>query len=116
MLSELQRQAYRDCVDAHWDPSLANTFAEECAHLQSELSEAFEAFRRYHDCRTYITRDGKPEGVPVEFADVLIGMLYCAERFGFSLDEAYALKSRWNQGRDYSTEGRQLHPVVSTDA
>jgi hypothetical protein len=111
-LAYFQYQSYQDCVDAHWDPNFQNTFAEECAHIASELAEAFEAFRLYHDFEVHPGLLGKPEGVPIEFADILIGLLYCAERFGFDLLAAYTQKREWNRGRDYNTEGRQLHPPL----
>lgn len=109
VLSNLQRDVYQACRDASWDPHDVNTFAEEIAHLHEEVSEAFRAYRVGSLEISYRESDGKPEGVPVEFADVLIGLLYNAERMCFDLGDAFEKKLAWNRQRDYVAEGRQLH-------
>lgn len=107
--ADYQRRLYEECRTANWDPDLVNTFAEEVAHLHEELSEAFRAWRVYGDCDMHEGAGGKPEGVPAEFADVLIGLFYNAELHGFDLFAAVEAKHRFNLGRDYVAEGRQLH-------
>lgn len=111
-MTDLQRRLYDGEKLAGWDPDNANTFAEEIAHLHEEVSEAFRAWRSTKSAViTYADRhdDAKPEGVPVEFADVLIGMFYIAERWGFDLLEAVEIKHQWNLKRSYAAEGRRLH-------
>lgn len=106
--ASLQRKLYEECVTAQWDAGKQNTFAEEIAHLHEELSEAFRAWRRYKDTEVREV-DGKLEGVPIEFADVLIGLFYNAELHGFDLLEAVERKHQFNLKRNYMAEGRQLH-------
>lgn len=113
MENDLQRRLYDECVTANWDPERRNTFAEEIAHLHEELSEAFRAFRRYKDFQVREV-NGKLEGVPIEFADALIGMFYNAELHGFDLLAAIEQKHQFNLGRNYVTEGRQLHAPAAT--
>jgi hypothetical protein len=105
----LQKMLYDECVNALWDPSGSNTFGDEIAHLHEEVSEAFRAYRKFHDMEIHIDADGKPQGVPIEFADAIIGMFYNAELYGFDLMEAIAVKHEFNISRDYVQEGRQLH-------
>ena len=109
----LQRRLYDECITAQWDSEKRNTFGEEIAHLHEELSEAFRAWRRYKDCGVREV-NGKLEGVPIEFADVLIGLFYNAELHGFDLLEAVERKHQFNLTRNYVTEGRQLHPPAAT--
>lgn len=104
-----QRDLYEECITSHWDPNDQNTLAEEIAHLHDELSEAFRALRIYHDSEIHYEDDGKPVGVPIEFADVLIGLCYNAQREGFDLFGALEIKRAWNAQRDYRAENRQLH-------
>lgn len=111
----LQRRLYDECVVANWDPERRNTFAEEIAHLHEELSEAFRAWRKYKDCEVREV-NGKLEGVPIEFADALIGMFYNAELHGFDLLAAIERKHQFNLSRNYVAEGRQLHPPVAAPA
>jgi NTP pyrophosphatase (non-canonical NTP hydrolase) len=109
-MSTLQRRLHDGEKSAGWDPDNANTFAEEIAHLHEEVSEAFRAWRKSKDVTiTFAFDDGKPTGVPVELADVAIGMFYMAERWGFDLLDAIELKHQWNLGRSYADEGRRLH-------
>lgn len=113
---DFQHRLFEECRTANWDPDLKNTFAEEIAHLHEELSEAFRAFRRYKD---FAIREvnGKLEGVPIEFADALIGMFYNAELYGFDLLDAIERKHQFNLGRNYIEEGRQLHaPAAASSA
>lgn len=51
----------------------------------------------------------KPEGVPYEFADVIIGLCYNAELYDFDLFGAVDEKHRYNLTRSYEKEGRRLH-------
>lgn len=104
-----QQRLYDECVTAGWDSSKQNTFAEEIAHLHEELSEAFRAWRLHKDFEIRHGANGKPEGIPIELADVLIGLFYNAELHGFDLFAAVEEKHQFNLTRNYMAEGRQLH-------
>lgn len=60
-----------------WEPGEEPTFGEYCAFIHEEISEAFSAWRN-GEPDEYV-KDGKPEGVWVELADVVIR---CADMFG----------------------------------
>lgn len=104
----IQRRHFEECHFAHWDPQRQNSFAEELAHLHEEVSEAFKAWRIYRDFEIHVV-DGRPHGVPVELADILIGIFYNAEIHGIDLEGALRVKGAFNRQRDYTAEGRQLH-------
>lgn len=53
-----------------WEPGSEPTFGEYCALIHEEISEAFSAWRN-NEPDEYVV-DGKPEGVWVELADVVI--------------------------------------------
>lgn len=53
-----------------WEPDEETTFGEYCAFIHEEISEAFSAWRN-GEPDEYV-KDGKPEGVWVELADVVI--------------------------------------------
>jgi NTP pyrophosphatase (non-canonical NTP hydrolase) len=108
-LRDYQRRLYEECVAAGWDSTGQNSFPEECAHLHEEISEAFRAFRARKSFDTWIDNAGKPQGIPAELADVLIGLFYNAELHGFDLWEAVEQKRKYNRTRNYIAEGRQLH-------
>lgn len=109
-MSDLQKRLFDECETARWDPDKTKTFGDEIAHLHEEVSEAFRAYRLRHDpAAIWIDEDGKPQGVPIEFADVLIGLFYNAELHGFDLLAAVDQKHAYNLNRDYGAEGRRLH-------
>lgn len=112
MWQRKQRELFDECVTAQWDAEHKNSFAEEIAHLHEELSEAFRAWRRFKDFEVRVV-DGKPEGIPIEFADVLIGLFYNAELHGFDLMAAVERKHQFNLQRNYTAEGRQLHEAAA---
>lgn len=107
----LQREIFDETRAMGWDPHDQNSLSEELMHIVSEVAEAFEEIRLgYTTMEIRYDLDGKPHGVPIELADILIGLFYNAEREGFSLWDALYVKRKWNRERRYDTEGRQLHP------
>ena len=71
-----------------WEPGEEPTFGEYCAFIHEEISEAFSAWRN-GEPDEYV-RDGKPEGVWVELADVVIriGDLFGAMKLELRSDES----------------------------
>ena len=107
--AHLQRRLYDGEKLAGWDPDDKNSLAEEISHLHEEISEAFRAWRKTKSCILTVDEAGKPQGVPAELADAVIGMFYIAERWGFDLLEAVERKHAFNLTRSYAAEGRRLH-------
>jgi len=81
----------------------SRTFGDCCALIHTEVSEAFEAWRKDGKMTGYTGPGGKPEGVASELADVVIRCLDAAiEECGLSA-EAFAeivdTKIAYNRGR-----------------
>jgi NTP pyrophosphatase (non-canonical NTP hydrolase) len=107
---ELTKMAMAEAEKAHWDDPLWNSFAEELAHIMAEVAEAFEAWRLYKDFNIHYDEYGVPQGVPIEFADVLLGLFYNVGLHQVDMAHALDVKHLYNMTRDYREEGRQLHP------
>lgn len=85
------------------------TFGDCIALIHSEVSEALEEFRNGHEpSEVYFSPDGKPEGIPIELADVIIRIADLAARHGMDLDEAVEIKMAYNDGRPMYHGGKKL--------
>ena len=94
--------------------------AEVLALVHSEVSEALEEYRAGHDLRRirYVHEDGrvctpeelcrhpqgtsgpaKPEGFPIELADIFIRLLDAAAEWDIDLQEAVEVKMAYNSTR-----------------
>lgn len=67
-----------------WEVGSEPTFGEYCALIHEEISEAFSAWRR-GEPDEYV-KDGKPEGVWVELADVVIRCADAMAAWGYEFD------------------------------
>lgn len=103
-LQEMSNEVHTYLVDHGWYDQPVS-FLEAMALLHSEVSEAVEAWRMWgtKDMTTAANAGGsqKPEGVPSEFADILIRLLDSAKRFGVDLEKEFRTKMDYNHTRPY---------------
>ena len=76
------------------------TFSDLIATAHTELSEAFEAHREW------VSKKGQPEGIPVEFADVVLRILDTCECHGIDLQAVMERKHAFNLQRPYRHGGK----------
>lgn len=111
---------------APWFQAEGRNFGESIALMHCELSEALDEWRKgspvnevYYDevtTKVSATTPGhtdKPEGVPIEFADLILRVLLECAREGIDIDEAIRLKMYYNNGRQWK-DGQHLR--VNPDA
>lgn len=117
-LNEMAKQAHQTAVESGWWDGVDTndvgqlSFPEKLALMHSELSEALEAFRASKSgdvmTRTYLSGPtGKPEGVPIELADVIIRILDVAAAAGMDLDKAVSDKMEYNKSRPHRHGGKR---------
>ena len=105
----------QELMDASWDHAEKKgfhgknkTFAEDCALFHSEISEALEEQRNGHPVTEIYFNGTKPEGVPIELADVLIRIADVSKTHGIDLVEAIRIKQEYNRSRPHLHGGKLL--------
>lgn len=107
-LNEYANDIHQTAIDKGWHDDGDRTFGEDMALIHSEVSEALEEFRNGHLPHEMRIEDAKPEGVPVELADVIIRILHVAGFYGIDMDEAFLVKLAYNRTRPHRHGGKKL--------
>ncbi len=93
-----------------WDAGHSErAFGEIVALFHSEISEAFEEYRAGRDLtEIYTGSNGKPEGVPIELADLLIRIGDFCGYYNIPLEAALRQKLAYNKTRPYRHGGKRV--------
>lgn len=111
MLNQLCKQAHENAKKKGWWDA-EKSFGELIALVHSELSEALEEYRKGNAPNEIIYLVGhgqpdKPEGIPIELADVLIRIFDLCGRYGIDLNEAVKIKMEYNKKRTWRHGGKK---------
>lgn len=90
-----------------YESNESNSVATKIALIHSEASEALEAYRR-DEMAIVHELDMKPEGFPIELADIIIRVCDLAAWQGIDLDAAVAEKAAFNECRPWRHGGRRI--------
>lgn len=87
--------------DKGWNENIeARTEGDWAALAHSEISEALEAFRKGEPL-CWFDENGKPEGMAIEYADLIIRILHWAECKNIDMGEAIKIKMTYNSTRPH---------------
>lgn len=109
-LNDLINDAHQTAVSKGWWDDGDRNLYEQVALMHSELSEAVEELRAGRGVtEVYFNEDkpDKPEGFPIELADVLIRIFDTACRYGIDLPAAIDMKLKYNKSRPYRHGGKK---------
>lgn len=127
-LNALGKSIRETAIAKGWEHT-SRTFGDSIALIHSEASEALEEFRNGHEfteiyynsfeTQPAYSNNGqvhkddegnlcKPEGIPIELADILIRVLHTAAAHGIDIEAALKLKMAYNETRAYRHGGKRL--------
>lgn len=85
------------------------TLVGRLALIHSEVSEVLEEYRNGREPNEiYYGDGGKPEGIPIECADILIRLLDMCVEHGIDLSAALPIKMAFNETRPMRHGGKRL--------
>jgi NTP pyrophosphatase (non-canonical NTP hydrolase) len=106
-LSELLKEAHETATEKGWWAGEQRSFAECIALAHSELSEALEEYRNGEFFWQIKTEgQGKPVGIAVELADLLIRIFDTCKAFNIPLEDALKIKMEYNKTRPHRHGGK----------
>lgn len=110
-LNELRDMVHKHANEHGWWEGDNENFLSKLCLVHSEVSEACEAFRESGPKSINFTwyneeRNNKPEGVPSEFADIIIRVLDMCGHWNIDIQAAVEEKEAFNRTREYRHGGK----------
>jgi len=111
VVSDAARGVHQLAKSKGWWKGKKNSLANKLLLLHSEITEAVEELRDGRpltEVRFVVDKQGqvKPEGFPIEIADLLIRTLDLCERNRIDIGVAIKMKHTFNMGRPYLHGGK----------
>jgi NTP pyrophosphatase (non-canonical NTP hydrolase) len=119
-ISELTERIYKNAISKGWYEE-ERSFGDIISLCHAELSEALEEYRNGHKPNDIyysvseksvtngkFENDLKPEGIPIELADVVIRIMDYCGHVGIDLQSAIEIKMAYNESRSYKHGGKVI--------
>lgn len=108
-LDDYIKESYFTADDKGWhDVKPERTFGDLIALCHSELSEALEEYRKGNSTFKIYFKNKKPEGVPIEMADLLIRVFDMCMHLEIPIEKALKIKMDYNKTRSYRHGGKAI--------
>jgi len=80
---------------------IPRSIGDQFANFHSEISEAWEDYRNGKQINVVYHDNDKPEGIPIELADLIIRVLDTCEAYNIDIERAIVEKLAYNASRKY---------------
>ena len=111
-LNELAYEIHQIALEkGWWKTHQTRTFGDLIALIHSEASEALEEYRNgglIDQIYGLNKGDRKPEGIPIELADIIIRVLDMCGQYGIDMEEAVRIKLEYNRTRSERHGGKVI--------
>lgn len=104
-ITELVEKCFDQAVRSGWTDKPIS-IPEQIALIHSEASEALEEYR--NDTPFLYFKDGKPEGIAAEYADIVIRVCHYAHDLGIDLEKTILQKLAFNASRGHRHGGKKI--------
>lgn len=109
-LNYLKRDIHKTaCEKGWWDEAdlKSRNFGEIMMLIVTEASECYEHYRNGQDINeVFYGKNDKPDGVPIEMADIIIRVPDACAAFDIDIDRAMSIKMAFNETRPHRHGGK----------
>jgi NTP pyrophosphatase (non-canonical NTP hydrolase) len=106
-INDLVIESYQNAIDKGWQKQgQTRPIPELIALIHSEVSEVLEEFRNARRPDETYYNGLKPEGIPIELADVCIRVFDLCGQYGIDLEKAIETKMEFNKTRPLRHGGK----------
>jgi NTP pyrophosphatase (non-canonical NTP hydrolase) len=106
-IAEVAAACYQTSRNHGWWEGETFNIGEKLMLICSEAAEALEHWRRGQDITEVFYGPGdKPDGFPIELADIVIRVFDLAEHYGLDIERAIKIKMAFNETRPYKHGGK----------
>jgi len=106
-LNDFRDECFKTATEHGWHEK-ERTVGEFLMLMVTELAEAMEEYRNNKEISEVYVVDSKPEGIPIELADVIIRIMDFCGLHDIDIDLAVKVKMAYNETRPYRHGGKAV--------
>ena len=106
-IQSLVEECHNIALQKDWWAGEERNFGELLCLIHAEISETLEEYRNHKGFDEIYFNGEKPEGIPIELADVLIRIFDLCGKYDIPLEKAIDMKIEYNKTRPSRHGGKR---------